>query len=130
LEKARSVNMPRTNIDRAIMKGLGQSASGVRFEEVLYEGYGPVGVGLIVAAITDNRNRTGAEIRGIFEKFGGSLGGPGSASYLFKIEQGGVRVTVTVPMPVTDENARNKVLQMVEALEENDDVETITHNMQ
>jgi YebC/PmpR family DNA-binding regulatory protein len=72
LDKAREVNMPRANIDRAIERGLGTSKAGRVIEEVVYEGYGASGVGFMVSAVTDNRNRTGAVIRGLFERHGGS----------------------------------------------------------
>ena len=85
LDKARSANMPKENVQRAIDRGLGKSASGAQLNEVVYEGYGPHGVGFLVTAITDNRNRTGSEVRSMFEKAGGSLGSPGSAAYLFEI---------------------------------------------
>lgn len=75
LDKARAVNMPRENIDRAIDKGLGKSRSGAVIEEVVYEGYAAGGVGVMAWAVTDNRNRTGSEVRNAFEKAGGSLGG-------------------------------------------------------
>jgi YebC/PmpR family DNA-binding regulatory protein len=76
LEKAREANMPRANVDRAIERGLGKSKGGNVIEEVVYEGYGAGGVGFLVSSVTDNRNRTGAEVRGLFERYGGSLGGP------------------------------------------------------
>jgi YebC/PmpR family DNA-binding regulatory protein len=75
--------MPKDNIERAIAKGTGASADAEQIETVLYEGYGPGGVALLIEALTDNRNRTGAEIRHAFTKHGGSLGEPGSVSYLF-----------------------------------------------
>lgn len=128
LEKAHAVNMPKENIARAIDKGLGKSASGVIFEEVIYEGYGPSGVGIMVWCITDNRNRTGAEVRSIMERSGGSLGGPGSAAYLFSLQPDGT-ATVMVPMPISEEAVREQVETLVEALEELDEVETVATNM-
>ena len=91
IEKARSYSMPKDNIDRAIAKGSGADADASAFETVVYEGYGPSGVAVIVEALTDNRNRTGAEVRHLFGKHGGSLGEPGSVSYLFS-KQGVVLV--------------------------------------
>lgn len=129
LEKAREVNMPRANIDRAIERGLGKTANGTVIEEVTYEGYGPMGVGMMVFAVTDNRNRTAAEIRGAFEQAGGSLGGPGSAAYLFEIQAGGTQVQVKVPISVTDPDKRQEVESLVESLESNDDVEVVITNM-
>jgi YebC/PmpR family DNA-binding regulatory protein len=84
IQKARDASMPKDNIERAIAKGTGASADAEQIETVLYEGYGPGGVALLIEALTDNRNRTGAEIRHAFSKHGGSLGEPGSVSYLFE----------------------------------------------
>ena len=82
IEKARSLNMPKENIQRAISRGSGdKEASG--WSEVAYEGYGPEGIAVVVEAATDNRNRTGAEIKNIFERAGGSLAGPGAVSFQF-----------------------------------------------
>jgi YebC/PmpR family DNA-binding regulatory protein len=75
--------MPKDNIERAIAKGTGEGADSDQIQTVVYEGYGPGGVALLIEALTDNRNRTGAEIRHAFAKHGGSLGEPGSVSYLF-----------------------------------------------
>jgi YebC/PmpR family DNA-binding regulatory protein len=83
VQKARSASMPKDNIERAIAKGTGAGADGVAIETVLYEGYGPGGVAVLVEALTDNRNRTGAEMRHAFTKHGGSLGEPGTVAYLF-----------------------------------------------
>src|SRR5256885_13376344 len=75
--------MPKDNIERAIAKGTGEGADADALETVLYEGYGPGGVALLVEALTDNRNRTGSEVRHLFSKHGGNLGEPGSVAYLF-----------------------------------------------
>ena len=82
LDKANSENMPKDTIKRAIERGTGVGESG-NLEEVTYEGYGPGGVAILVEAMTDNRNRTVAEVRHAFTKFGGNLGTDGSVSYLF-----------------------------------------------
>jgi YebC/PmpR family DNA-binding regulatory protein len=82
ITNAKAQSMPGDNIDRAIKKGTGELASEA-VEEIVYEGYAPGGVALMVEAATDNKNRTAAEIRSAFTKNGGSLGGPGSVSYLF-----------------------------------------------
>ena len=81
LQAARAANVPKDNIERAIRRGSG--GEGESFEEVRYEGYGPGGVALIVETLTDNRNRTAAEVRAAFSKLGGSLGETGSVSYQF-----------------------------------------------
>ncbi|MFH1644846.1 MAG: YebC/PmpR family DNA-binding transcriptional regulator [Candidatus Omnitrophota bacterium] len=82
VNKAKSVNMPSDNIDRAIKKGTGE-LPGVTYEELCYEGYGPSGVAVIVEALTDNKNRAAAEIRNIFSKKGGNMAGSGSVSWIF-----------------------------------------------
>jgi YebC/PmpR family DNA-binding regulatory protein len=83
IQKARDASMPKDNIERAIAKGSGEGADMDQIETVLYEGYGPGGVALLIEALTDNRNRTGAEVRHLLGKHGGNLGEPGSVSYLF-----------------------------------------------
>ena len=84
IQKARDASMPKDNIERAIAKGTGEGADAEQIESVVYEGYGPGGVALLIEALTDNRNRTGAEMRHILGKHGGNLGEPGSVSYLFE----------------------------------------------
>jgi len=83
IQKARDASMPKDNIERAIAKGTGEGGDADQIQTVIYEGYGPGGVALLIEALTDNRNRTGAEIRHAFAKQGGSLGEPGSVAYLF-----------------------------------------------
>ena len=83
IQKARDASMPKDNIERAIAKGTGEGSDADALEAVLYEGYGPGGVALLVDALTDNRNRTGSEVRHLFTKHGGNLGEPGSVAYLF-----------------------------------------------
>ncbi|MBD0330069.1 MAG: YebC/PmpR family DNA-binding transcriptional regulator [Thermoleophilia bacterium] len=84
IEKAREASMPKENIDRAIARGAGAGADGAAFEHVTYEGYGPGGVAIFVEALTDNRNRTAAEVRHVFTKHDGSLGESGSVAWLFE----------------------------------------------
>ncbi len=83
IDKARSQNMPKENIERAIKKGTGE-LEGESYAEVRYEGYGPGGVAVIVDTLTDNRNRTVSEVRHLFSKFGGNLGASGCVAYLFE----------------------------------------------
>ena len=83
IEKAKQANMPKENIERAIAKAGGEAGEG-QLEEVIYEGYGPEGVAVIAEAATDNRNRTTAEIKNLFERVGGRLGGPGAVAYQFQ----------------------------------------------
>jgi YebC/PmpR family DNA-binding regulatory protein len=87
--KAKSANMPSSNIERSIARGLG-TGDGAALEELNYEGYGPSGVAILAKALSDNRNRTGADVKSTFAKYGGNLGAPGSVSYMF--EQKGVIV--------------------------------------
>lgn len=82
IQKAKANNVPNDNIDRIIKKFSGDNA--VNYEEMVYEGYGPCGVAVIVEAMTDNRNRTASEVRHAFDKFGGNLGQSGCVSYLFE----------------------------------------------
>jgi YebC/PmpR family DNA-binding regulatory protein len=83
IEKARSYSMPKDNIERAIAKGAGEGTDGSGFETVVYEGYGPEGVAVIVEALTDNRNRTASEVRHLFSKHGGNLGATGAVAWQF-----------------------------------------------
>jgi YebC/PmpR family DNA-binding regulatory protein len=80
---ARAQSMPNDNIERATKRGTGEGKDAQQFDEVVYEGYGPGGVAIVVEAATDNKNRTGAEVRNIFTKNGGNLGSSGSVSYMF-----------------------------------------------
>jgi YebC/PmpR family DNA-binding regulatory protein len=82
VEKARTYSVPADNIERAIKRGSGETG-GARYEEVTYEGYAPGGVAILVQAMTDNRNRTGQEVRHAFSRLGGNLGDPGSVAWMF-----------------------------------------------
>ena len=84
IEKARSYSMPKDNIERAIAKGSGADAESSVFESVVYEGYGPEGVAVLVEALTDNRNRTASEVRHAFAKHGGNLGTTGGVAWQFE----------------------------------------------
>ncbi|MFN8223912.1 MAG: YebC/PmpR family DNA-binding transcriptional regulator [Gaiellales bacterium] len=84
IDKARSYSMPKDNIERAIAKGTGEGADAAAFEVVVYEGYGPEGVAVIVEALTDNRNRTASEVRHLFSKHGGNLGATGAVAWQFE----------------------------------------------
>lgn len=83
IDKARQVSMPKDNIERAIKRGTGE-IEGMIYEELSYEGFGPSGVAILVDVLTDNRNRTGGEVRKIFEKGGGNMGSAGCVGYLFE----------------------------------------------
>src|SRR4029453_6305649 len=186
IEKARSYSMPKDNIERAIARGSGARSEAGAVGQVIYEGYGPNGVALIVDALTDNRNRTAADVRAAFTKHDGNLGGSGSVAWLFErrglilvdadhadedeltlaaaeggaedVEQDGSSFRVTsAPEEVTavreaieaagidvdsaeltmvpkttvsleDENAAKKTLRLIDALEENDDVQEVYAN--
>ena len=84
IEKARSYSMPKDNIERAIAKGSGADADASSYETVIYEGYGPEGVAVLVEAVTDNRNRTASEVRHAFTKHGGNLGTTGAVAWQFE----------------------------------------------
>jgi YebC/PmpR family DNA-binding regulatory protein len=183
VQKARDNSVPTDNIDRAIKRGAGET-DGARYEPVMYEGYAPGGVAMLVDALTDNRNRTGAEVRSIFSKNGGAMAEPGSVAWQFErkgvilvsgttedalmdvaleagaediAEQGDVwQVTcaasdltalraaldeagITVDsaestmlaqnnVPVTEENVVKQVLRLLDALEDNDDVQNVYAN--
>ncbi len=186
IEKAREVNMPMENIERAIKRGTGE-LEGVNYEEVQYEGYGPGGVAIIVEATTDNRNRTIAEVRHIFSKYGGNLGSSGCVSFLFEdkgiinvaknkyqedeilekaieagaedvitddpdfyeirtsptdfykvkenLEKMGIEISnatltkiPTTTVSITDEETALKLMKLLDALEENDDVQKVYAN--
>ena len=181
IEKARKAGVPNANIDRAVKRGSGQDGAS-SFEEITYEGYGPGGVAIMVETATDNRNRTGSEVRSAFTKHGGSMGTAGSVAYQFTqrgviviaasdldtatldaieagaedVEEGeGELIIYTVPqdldivrkalvekgyevdraelsfepsqtIPVTDEATARKIMRLMDALDDQDDV-TATH---
>jgi YebC/PmpR family DNA-binding regulatory protein len=184
VQRAKDASMPKDNIERAIAKGTGEGTDVDALQAVLYEGYGPGGVALLVEALTDNRNRTGAEMRHVFSKHGGNLGEPGSVAYLFDkrgvlvvdaerygeddllaaIEAGALDVSVdddvfevlTEPPDLTtvraalegagvaiesaevaqhprttvpiDEETATKLMRLIDALEDNDDVSEVHAN--
>ncbi|HEX6700143.1 MAG TPA: YebC/PmpR family DNA-binding transcriptional regulator [Gaiellaceae bacterium] len=186
VEKARSYSMPKENIERAIARGSGADADANAYETVVYEGYGPSGVAVIVEALTDNRNRTASDVRHVFTKNDGNLGGSGAVTWLFErrgvvvvdadgvdedeltlaaaeggaedvrrdgssfevtaapedlvsvreaIEAAGIPVAsaelTMVPkttVEVAEEAAAKKILRLMDALEENDDVQDVYSN--
>lgn len=125
MEKAREVNMPNDNVQRAIDRGLGKGEHG-SLEEIVYEGYGPGGVGFMAVVRTDNKLRTGAEIRTVFDKAGGSLGGPGSVMYLF--QNTGGEYVVNMPLEITDPGQQSQIQELFDELESHDDVEAVYMN--
>jgi YebC/PmpR family DNA-binding regulatory protein len=185
IEKARSYSMPKDNIERAIARGSGQDSDASAFETIVYEGYAPGGVAVIVEALTDNRNRTASEVRHVFSKNDGNLGETGSVAWLFErrgvvlvdgsadedeltlaaaeggaddvqrdgstwevtsapenltavrqaIESAGFKVEnaelTMVPkttIEVEEESQAKKILRLIDALEENDDVQEVYAN--
>lgn len=125
LEKARAANMPKENIMRAIDRGMGRGPGGM-VHEVTYEGFAAHGVAVLVHAATNNPVRTSGEVRHAFTKYGGSLGSPGSAQYMFEKKDG-----VFIPLMATEvtPEQRATVEEMVTLLEENDDVEEVITTM-
>lgn len=118
IQKAREVNMPADNIDRAIARGVG-GKEGVQLEEIRYEGYGPHGVAVIVDVLTDNRNRTVAAIRNLFTRAGGSLGENNSVGWMFT-QQGYLRI------PAGDADPDALALELLEAVDVGDDGDIAT----
>ena len=114
IQKAKDASMPKDNIERAIAKGTGADSDADAFEAVVYEGYGPGGVAVLVDALTDNRNRTGSEVRHIFTKHGGNLGEPGSVAWTFKkkgeVVVDGSRYTEDDLLPAIDAGAEDVAL--------------------
>jgi YebC/PmpR family DNA-binding regulatory protein len=159
IEKAKSYSMPKDNIDRAIAKGSGADADADAFETIVYEGYGPEGVAVIVEALTDNKNRTAADVRHMFSKHGGNLGATGAVAWQFDrrgvvvvpadgvdeeellssvreaIEAAGFTVDsaelMLVPkttVAIEDEAKARQVMRLIDALEDNDDVQDVYAN--
>lgn len=122
LEKAREVNMPKEKIERAIEKGLGKSKLGAKVAELLYEAFGPVGEAYLIPLVTDNPQRSSAEMKAILARKGGALAGPGAAQYLFKRVEGGFRPLT--PLVLTPEQ-QVQVKALVDALREHEDVEEV-----
>jgi YebC/PmpR family DNA-binding regulatory protein len=125
VEKARQANMPGENVRRAIDRGLGKGDAGA-LEEIVYEAFGPGGVGFYIVVQTDNKNRTGSEIRTMIVKAGGSLGGPGSTAYMF--QRNGNELHTIIPMEVADEETKEKAQDLFDSLESHDDVEAVYWN--
>jgi transcriptional/translational regulatory protein YebC/TACO1 len=151
IEKAKAASMPKDNIDRAIAKGAGTDSDSAAYETVVYEGYGPAGVAVIVEALTDNRNRTAGEVRHTFDKNDGNLGTSGAVAWLFErrglvlvaelasvreavagagfeIESAELTMLPKTTVAVEDENEAKKILRLMDQLEENDDVQEVYAN--
>ena len=124
VERAKEARMPKENIDRAIDKGSGQGGS-VSFFETIYEGFGPNGEAFYIKALTDNINRTVAEVRNIFSKHGGSLGGLGSTAYIFAPDPDNPSYTIEV-----DSSSSKSLEGILDELDDNDDVQDVFVNFQ
>jgi YebC/PmpR family DNA-binding regulatory protein len=123
IEKAKSANMPNENIERAVKKGAGDSSTVMEF--VLYEGYGPGGSALIIEGLTDNKNRTSAEIKHILSKNGANLAPQGAASWAFqKTSEGWIPQT---SVDLSPEDAR-ALKNLIDQLEDNDDIQGVHTN--
>lgn len=136
IEKAKQYSLPKDNVRRAIERGTG-SAGGAAFQELTLEGYGPEGVAVVVEALTDNRNRTTAEIRRIFDRHGGSLGEQGSAAYIFRAASRPATGSDTglkdpekplFEVKIEDRGAAERVLKLVNTLDDHNDVQNVLAN--
>jgi len=118
--RAKKDSMPKENIERAVAKGAG--TDGTTLEEIMFEGYGPGGVAMLIQTVTDNNNRTAPIIRNVFSKAGLELGSPGSAAWAFEKTADGYRPTT--PMEL-DDTAGEKLADFIEKLEDEEDVTNI-----
>lgn len=110
IDKAKAVNMPKDNIDRAIKRGTGEDSDGAVYQELVYEGFGPNGVAFLVEVLTDNNNRTVAEVKNAFTKNGGAMGGQGSVKWQFE-QKGVIRFTADKKTLIKDwENAQLELM--------------------
>ena len=125
IEKAKAVNMPKDNIERAIKRGAGQ-LEGANIEEFIYEAYGPAGAALIIEGITNNKNRTLAEIKHTLNRFGGKLAETGSVKYLF--DRKGEDWQPKYPLEI-NQKPKEQLEKLFEALDENEDIQEIYSNL-
>ena len=125
IEKAKEVNMPKDNVERAVEKGSGSASGGL--EPARYEAYGPGGTAIIIDTITDNKNRTVAEIKHLLAKNGGSFAGAGAAIWAFEPASSadGLKPKVTIPLNDSDSEVLGRLL---ESLDSNDDVQNVYTN--
>jgi len=123
IERAREANMPQANIERAIKKGSGKGAA--TLEGVAYEAYGPGGSAIIIEGLTDNKNRTSAEIKHVLGKYGASLAGRGAASWAFEKKNEAWISKITVPL---GEDDKKKLGDLVQELEESEDIQAVFVN--
>ena len=124
IERARAIDMPKENIERAVARGIGVGAEAL--EQVIYETYGPSGVAILIDAFTDSRNRTNQELKFLLSEMGYAMASPGSASWAFaRSTEGEWHATTTVP--VSEEDAE-KLAVLIEKLETHQDVEHVATN--
>jgi len=110
IERAKTANMPKDNIERAVKKGTGEDNEGTVLQELLYEGFGPAGVAFLVEVVTDNTNRAGSEVKNLFTKNGGNMGGPGSVKWQFE-QKGVARFVAEKKTAIADwENAQLELM--------------------
>ncbi|MBN1258254.1 YebC/PmpR family DNA-binding transcriptional regulator [Candidatus Peregrinibacteria bacterium] len=126
IDNAKRDNVPNANIERAIKRGTGELKGEAQIEEITYEGYGPGGIAVIVECLTDNKNRTFTNLRILFDKRGGNIGGTGSVAWMF--ERQGTSYVPKYPVNIEDAETAKKVLGFVDALEEDEDVSNVTSN--
>jgi YebC/PmpR family DNA-binding regulatory protein len=123
VEKAKDARMPKDTIEKAIAKGTGQGGANEYFD-VIYEGFGPQGEAFFIKALTDNKNRTVAEIRTIFSRAGGSLGGAGSTAYIFAADPENPAFSVEI----NDLDYAKRLMKLLDELDDHDDVQDIFVN--
>jgi len=124
IDSARAVNMPNDNIERAVAKGSSEETAAL--ESILYEMYGPAGVAILIDLLTDNRNRTAAEIRHLLSDLGYELATPGSAAWAFtSLPEGGYEPNSTVELSEAD---NNKLEALIDVLDNQDDVQKVYTN--
>jgi YebC/PmpR family DNA-binding regulatory protein len=126
IEKAKEARMPKDNIERAVKKGTGQGSESAEFYDQVYEAYGPNGEAFYIKILTDNKNRTAAEIRNLFSKYGGSLGGPGSTAYIFSPDPENPSFLVDIQ----DDSQTNALKRILDGLDDNDDVQDTFFNFE
>lgn len=125
IEKAKAVNMPSDNIERAIKKGVA-AGDGENLEEVVYEAYGPAGTAIIIKAITDNKNRTLNEIKHLLSEYGAQFSTPGSALWAFEKQEGEWKPKNLVP--INNEHDKKKLAELITALGNHEDVQNVISN--
>lgn len=126
IEQAKSTNMPKDNVDRAIKRGTGK-LKGEKLEEFIYEAYGPSGIALIIEGITDNKNRTVSEIKSILSQHNAKLAETNSVKYLFQKENNDWMPKY--PLEISDEKIKQQIEKLFDALDKNDDVGEIYSNL-